>query len=230
MDNLFFLAFFTCALCLYFYLFSKARLIKRRFKLGRTEYSNLIDQKVVHLYGRVRLVHEFIAPISKLNCCFYDCTAFELLKDGQNNSLSNKNNWSVLKKRSAHCNFLLEINSNFVLVLTQHLETLVKTTIDTRSGDFRNDSQFDEYWSGLKEFLEQQGIRTSDIYDKPDRAVTESTIENEQLIAVVGRGCWFDTSDYPEITGLVNQDRIYVISGSKKAPVAISNLNTILWG
>lgn len=184
----------------------------------------------MHLYGRVKLVHEFIAPISKQNCCFYECTAFELLKNGQNDSLSNKNNWSALKKSSANCNFLLEVNANFVLVLTQHLETLVKTTLDTRSGDFRNDTEFDKYWLGLKEFLEQQGMRISDIYDKPDKAVTESTIENDQFLAVVGRGTWFNTQDVPEINGLVNQERIYVICGSKKAPVAISNLNSILWG
>jgi len=225
-----YLGLFAVFLSAYFYFFSKEKRIKNRFKRGRTEYSDLVDNKFVHLYGRVRLVHELIAPISKQNCCFYDCTAFELLKDGQNESLFNNNNWSVLKTGSAKCNFLFEVNANFVLVLTRHLEPLVKTTIDTRSGDFRNDSQFEKYWSGLKEFLEQQGMRTSDIYDKPDRAVTESTIENEQFLAVVGRGCWFDTSDYPEIIGLVNQDRIYVISGSKKAPVTISNMNSILWG
>ncbi len=214
----------------YLYFFSKKRRIKKRFKRARTDYPNLIDQKIVHLYGRVKLVHEFIAPISKENCCFYECTAFERLKNGQNDSLSNKNNWSVLKKSSGNCNFLLEVNANFVLVFTQHLETLVKTTIDTRSGDFSNDAEFDKYWVGLKEFLEQQGMRISDIYDKPDKAVTESTIENEQFLAVVGSGTWFNTVDFPEITGLVKQDRIYVISGGKKAPIAISNLNSILWG
>ena len=225
-----YLGLFLGLLSFYLYFFSKERRIKKRFKRRRTEYSNLIDQKIVHLYGRVKLVHEFIAPISKQNCCFYECTAFELLKNGQNDSLSNKNNWSVLKKSSANCNFLLKVNANFVLVLTQNLETLVKTTIDTRSGDFRNDTEFDKYWLGLKQFLEQQGMRILDIYDKPDKAVTESTIENEQFLAVVGRGTWFNAVDFPEITGLVNQERIYVIAGSKNIPVAISNLNTILWG
>jgi hypothetical protein len=231
MDNLIYLFAGIALLFILLHFFSKERQIAKRFKsTERSNYTSLKDTGVVHVYGRTKLIEELVTPLSQVKCCYYECSVFEINELGKDDAIKNEANWSILKKEVKCTNFLLEVDLEPILVINKNARVLIKDYIDTHSEQFFDTSEYESYWPNIKIFLERHGFRISNIYDKNDKRIKESFIGNDKPLAIIGSGKWLKTADFPEIREFVSKDEIYVLSGTEKAPLLLTNHNSLLWG
>lgn len=218
------------AFLIFLYFFSPERRLKKLFNKPKTEYCDLTDSENVHISGRTKLITSLNTPILNSECCYFKTTIFEVNRRGKDDIIKSESDWSELKSEEAFVDFLLEVNLHPVLVQTASSKALVKTNIDTHSEQLLDTSEFENYWSNIKDFLERNGIRVCNIYDRFEKRFKESFVKDDEPLSVVGKGSWRPISDFPELQDITDSEQIFVVTGSEKKPLVFTNLNSLLWG
>lgn len=213
--------------------FDSERKFKKLFNLDKTIYSDLKNTSQVHVQGRSKMVQSFNSPLAGIKCCCYESAIYERSRSGSDDiCLNSESDWNVVKDEKAYCNFLLLVNMEPVYIKTEHHKAFVKRKVDTHSEKVFDNSEFDKYWDRTKEFILKHNLklRVCNVYDKPSTRITEGFIAENETVSVVGSGSWVATVDLPELDGLVDSDKVFVITGSKNKPIVFTNQNSLLWG
>lgn len=173
------------------YFFSKKAIIKR--KLKNADFKSIGDFKdgeVAKIIGNVELIDEpLISPFSNSKCSYYYIHVEEQVSSGKNSR------WKTILEEEVSSKFLIREGDNFAYINDNHIKCYIVQDKSYSSGFFNDASE------NLEKFLNNKQIKSEGFlgFNKTLR-YKEGILENNEIIAVFGKGIWKDvvTLDLPE--------------------------------
>lgn len=189
--------------------FNKKALVKRKLKkAGQTKISEFRSGDVAKLVGRVVFAGEpLIAPLSGRKCSMYYVHVQEKVTSGKSH------HWVTRIKEEVWSKFLIKEGEKYAFINEKNLKCYIVQDANYRSG-FMNDAS-----PKLEKYLARKSYKSENFMGlNRSFRYREGVLENDEQIAVFGKGVWKDASQLklPETYGKVleitsnNDEAVYI--------------------
>lgn len=193
------------------YFFSKKAVVKRKLKNATVNsIGTFRNGQIAKIVGHVEFIDEpLIAPLSKRKCSYYYIHIEQRVSTGKSSR------WKTIIKEEVSSKFLIREGDNVAFIKDKNIKCYIVQDKSFKSG-FGNDATIN-----LEKLLNSRGIDSEGFlgFNKTIR-YKEGILENEEKIAVFGKGTWKDTT----VLELPNKyDRVLEITANQGVPVYLSD-------
>lgn len=207
----FFVVFIMALILVYHFLFSKKAIVKRKLKNANyRKLSNFRENEIAKIVGHVEIIDEpLISPLAHRKCVHYHVLVEKHRSSGKST------NWYTLIEEEVSQKFLIREDGKYAYINSKNIKKYVVRDKKFSSG-FGNDAT-----QRLEAYLKSKGEKSEGFlgFNKSLRYF-EGVLEENEKIAVFGKGNWKDASEL----GLPEKyDRVLEINSEKDQPVYLSD-------
>lgn len=193
-----------------FYFSKKAR-IKRKLKnTPLKDIANFKDHEVAKVIGNVKIINKpFIAPLSKRECAHYYIKVERKVSNGKSS------HWKTIIEEEIGHHFLIKDGDHYAFLNDQNIKSYIVQDEKFSSG-FGNDAT-----KNLEKYLNSKGEESEGFlgFNKTIRYF-EGILEDNEKIAITGKGIWKDTSQF---NLNIEAKRVLEITSEINTPVYLSD-------
>ncbi len=193
------------------YFFSKKAVIKRKLKKAEFKrIDNFRNGDVAKIVGQVEFVEKpLISPLAKRKCAYYYIHIEQQVSSGKSTR------WKTIIEEEVSSKFLIRDGDHYAFINDDKLKSYIVQDRSFSSGFF-NDTTLE-----LENFLTLRGHKSENFlgFNKTLR-YKEGILENEEKIAVFGKGIWKDATELelPKKYG-----KVLAITANNGTPIYLSD-------
>ena len=194
-----------------FYFSAKQRILRQLKEIRRKQIHSVRENEYVKIVGKAKHAGEpLIAPLSKRKCVYYDVKVQE--KRGKH--------WNVIIDDVAYQDFFINTGTESA-ILNLRVQRDNTKRIHLVTDHSLNSGVFKEPDAEIKRYLELNGNKSTGFFGmNKSLRYTESVIELDEEIAVMGIGKW-KTIDTP-VDGY-SDSRVLTLTGTPKQRLLITD-------
>ena len=193
------------------YFFSKKAIVKRKLKNATvSSIGTFRNGQIAKIVGHVEFIDTpLIAPLSKRKCSYYYIHIEQRVSTGKSSR------WKTIIKEEVSSKFLIKEGDNVAYINEKNVKCYIVQDKSFKSG-FGNDAT-----TNLEKILNSRGIDSEGFFGfNKTLRYKEGVLENEEKIAVFGKGTWKD----PENLALPEKyNRVLEITANQGVPVYLSD-------